>query len=720
MGGTPGRRVRALIGAALAAVLLAGPLIPAPAAAEEPTAFVSIRLERLDPALPTREGRVALTAEVTNTSDDPVSNLQAYFWRSLDPVKDAEGMASALGSAADEPLGARKGDFQNIPSEDDRTLEPGERTRFTVSVDVATLELPSDDGVYLMGAHVRGQAVENGPQITLGRVRVFAPVLAAPPATSLQVTSVVVLGSRPSLLGEDLLVDDHLADEVAEGGRLRALLAAADSPDASFAVDPALIQTLQAMRDGYAVQGGDDRPASSRGAADAGRWLAAFDRMAAQRDGYRLLYGSPDAAALVHDGQQAVLGQAAAASRAVTATRSLPLLALPAAGAADRKTVAALAALNPQAILLSDTSVRAAGPLLEGPEDVPVVRYTGVSAEGGPGPQPSDTPIHLQQRLLADTWLEATAAEADEVVGRVRLVTSADQARSADAAVRAPWLRPATLRALLNGEPSEWNERYRYGQAARAKELGADQLAAVSRLARRSGTYEDLLVSSTQAKLDGDAAVARAASTSFRRSVKSGRIFVTAQQGTLDDVLRDGIRISDPRRVVTSARSGFFPMTVTNDLPADPDNPERNAIRGRLMFTSSTRQRLTVAPIDVPRLAAGESFSAQARVDAATNGTVQVRAQLVTAAGDPVGAPVTFDVRATQAGTTGWLIAVVAGLVLVGTTAVRIRQVARERRLPDGDPSPGAPGPLTSAPPTEAAARGPRPEGAEAAERLDV
>ncbi len=36
-------------------------------------------------------------------------------------------------------------------------------------------------------------------------------------------------------------------------------------------------------------------------------------------------------------------------------------------------------------------------------------------------------------------------------------------------------------------------------------------------------------------------------------------------------------------------------------------------------------------------------------------------------------------VNATQAGTIGWIIAIVAGVVLVGATAFRIRQVAKER-----------------------------------------
>ncbi|MFP5281988.1 MAG: DUF6049 family protein, partial [Actinomycetes bacterium] len=455
---------------------------------------------------------------------------------------------------------------------------------------------------------------------------------------------------------------------------------------------------------------------------EAARWLSSFDRIAASRDGFRLLYGSPDAAALVHAGQPAVLTRAAAAGRAVSRTRSLPLLVLPAAGNADRRTVTALSTLNPVAVLLSDVSVRAVGPLLQGPDGVPVVRYRTSAADGGPGPEPSDTPVHLRQRFLADTWLEARHAQEGSTVGRVRLVTSAAQARSAGQAVQAPWLRTSTLSQLLRGQPTEWNQRYRYSAASRDRELSASQLAAATRMVESAQRYESLLVAPTQSGLSADAAVARTASTSFRRSVRAGRVFAEAQQAELDAVLEDGVTISVTRRVVTSARSGVFPVTVRNNLKPDPVDPNHNALRPtRLEFSSSNSQRLTVADLDVERLAAGEGFSANARVEAKTNGTVRVTAQLLTTTGERVGTPVSFDVRATQAGATGWIIAFAAGLVLVGTTAWRIRAVTRERsEAAAAEAAYGEPGPLSSAPPTDTPTREPRPEGAENAERLDV
>ena len=185
------------------------------------------------------------------------------------------------------------------------------------------------------------------------------------------------------------------------------------------------------------------------------------------------------------------------------------------------------------------------------------------------------------------------------------------------------------------------------------------------------------------------------------------RAFLAPQQASLEQSLRDSIEISANPKVTTVARQGVgFPITVRNFLPSTT-NPETNAVRVRLTFESDNAQRLTVRPLDVGVVNAGEHYSGTAQVDAKANGTVRVVAQLTTVTGKPVGRPVTINVTATQAGTTGWIIALAAGIVLIGSTALRIRQVARERAR-SGVP-PVADDPLSSSPPLE-----------RSAEKLDV
>ena len=64
---------------------------------------------------------------------------------------------------------------------------------------------------------------------------------------------------------------------------------------------------------------------------------------------------------------------------------------------------------------------------------------------------------------------------------------------------------------------------------------------------------------------------------------------------------------------------------------------------------------------------------------AKANGIVPVTAQLMTESGRPIGRPFDIEVQVTQNGTTGWAIAIAAGIVLVATSFLRIRQVAKER-----------------------------------------
>lgn len=697
----------------VAAGVFASASAPPLAQAAEPEALVSIILTSITPAVPQRDGTITLTGQVTNTSDGPLSNLQAVLWRSRDPILATESLTRALESAADDPIGERlfKRDYQNIPSEADRTLAPNKSTTFSLTTDVANLDLPRADGIYLFGVHIRGQTADDPRnQQTLGRSRVFLPMVDNPPPTTLRMTSVVLLSSRPSLVRPGVLADDHLATEIGTQGRLTALLAAANAANMTFAIDPALIDDLEAMRGGYQLVNGDP----GTGQAAAGRWLQKFEALKKAHDGYRLLYGSPDLAALVHGEQQAALDASVAAGATVEATRSLPLLVLPTNGMADQPTIAAAEALKPAAILLSDTTAQAGTPLLAGPGVAPIVTFTASAFGGGPGPDPQNTAVHLQQRMLADTWIEATTAAAGTTHGRVRLVTSATQAKGDNAGVDAPWMKRSTLSDLLRSTPTSWDETFRYPSADRAAELSTGQLKKLARLNLSQRTYADLLVDPSAAKAQATTALALAASSYWRGEDTLQNAWLNPQRSALEATVLDQVQISSTRLVSTVAREGVeFPITIKNTLPRSDTDPDFNAVNLELVFISGNSQRLTIKPIKAPLIRAQDNVTANAMVSAKANGVVPVTAQLVTESGLKVGRPVTINVQVTQNGTTGWAIAIAAGIVLAGTTALRIRQVNRERAKAEEQDRP-AEAPtrepleaLSSAPPVDVAAGGP-------------
>ncbi len=55
---------------------------------------------------------------------------------------------------------------------------PAESTEFDLTADVDDLELPDEDGVYLIGVQIRGRVAASDDEI-LGRGRIFMPLLAA-------------------------------------------------------------------------------------------------------------------------------------------------------------------------------------------------------------------------------------------------------------------------------------------------------------------------------------------------------------------------------------------------------------------------------------------------------------------------------------------------------------------------------------------------------------
>jgi hypothetical protein len=685
--------------AALAA-LAAGALTALPAYAQEPVALVRITLGSINPALPTRDGQVTVTGTATNITPERIFRAQAYFWRNQAPITDREGFEQALESESNDPIGRRLTvGYQDLYEETDPYLEPGETDTFTLTAKIADLELSPTDGVYLMGVHV----LQDNTPVAVGRARMFVPVVETPPSEQLRMTSLVTFTSRPSLVRPGVLADEHLAEEVAPNGRLTKLLAAADADTLSFAVDPALLDDLQTMADGYAVLQGDGETVPGAGAADARRWLSGFTALQGRRDGYRLLYGSPDLAALVHDDQQTAIQASASASRRVTATRNLPLLVLPTNGRADEPTAVAAAELRPRAIVLSDRSAAGPGPLLTGPNATPIVSVSATVSGGGPGPDPRDTAVQLQQRLLAETWIEAIGDTDGTVRGRVRLITTANQASQGYAEVEAPWLTPSPLSTLLQSRPAAWSEEYGYPSSARDAELTENQLSSLRRFTGTQDTVTDLLVDSAQAEATGAAAVSRAASGALRQQDKARQAFLDPQQSALNALVAGAVEIRSLPKVSTIDQEGVvFPITVRNTLPRAVD-PVENAVRVRLVFTSDNDRRLTIKPIELPLIRAEDSVTVNAEVTAKANGIVPVTAQLFTDTERRVGKPIQVEVQVTQNGTTGWAIALAAGVVLVGSTALRIRTVARERaKAAAAEPTIEPPTALTSAPPQDA------------------
>lgn len=667
-----------MLGSLLVAVSLLAFLPRSEAAADEPTPSVKITLKALTPSVVRPGDTVRISGTVTNLSGKPLPQLSAYFWRSTFPLTSGDQLSAAASSQSNDPIGERRfgfGQYDELSSSAQPTLAPKASVDFSLAA--TTTELLGanpTNGVYLMGVQVLSQ----DSKFAIGRARIFVPVLnpqlSSASSNSVQLSSLVMLTSNPAQLRNGVLADDHLADEVAVGGRLDDLLSDADQPATSYGVDPDLILELRTMSAGYQVVGSDGELVPGAGRAAAEAWLRRFTTLQAGHDGYRLPYAQYDLPALVRDDRLDIARDAEAAASAVSAVGSLPLLVAPPNGTANQATVDAAGQLGARAVLLSSKTVSGLGPLIKQNTGATILSYDTSAPAAGPGPAPDDTPVHLRQSALATTYIESITSAADTTVGRLRVITSPDQAGGGLDPSAAPWLKLSDVGQLLRGTPMSWSGQPSYSSSARNDRLSKRQVKAAEGLAQDFETYRELLADPGDLSTQRDQSVARVVSTAWRGRSGSQRNFLQAQTDVFDSVLRGTMIRLEGQNVVLTGSAGNVPLTVINEF--------NQRIRVQISFTSPNRQRLNVT--DVPAKTIGVidpkgRVPVTAAVQAYANGTLPIICQLTTISGTPVGQPLTIEVNPTRAGRIGWLISLASLIVLVAATAFRIRQVRRER-----------------------------------------
>lgn len=698
MGRTVARRLLVpLIGMLLAVpVLLVPELVSPTQAAANDSSDVSIELTRLTPSVVRPDSTIVFQGRVTNISNRPLVRLQATIWRSLTPMTTQAQVQAADNSAPTDPEGERMYSantpeaYQDLYTAQNPNLGPGQSRAFTVTATAADFFAPTTPitGVYLAGIQVR----ENGVS-TVGRARTLLPVAVGAQTpdgllqnqASIGSTTLIELGSTPTMTRPGIFINDELSDEVEPGGRLDALLTAAEQDGASYAIDPNLITELETMRAGYKVVESDGRAAAGKGGSAAADWLSRFRSMQIGHDGFQLLYADADLTAMVHAGRVDFVQRGQRAAATVTDTTNLPLLVAPAFGAADLATLRAARQLHARAVLLSDTSVKGLGPVVRVPGSPLVLSYDTESASGGPGPDPRDTEVQVRQASLADSFLDSISGRPSTSLGRLRVVTSADQAGGESAALAAPWVKPQGAYGLLNNTPAVLRGQPVYTADQSRLEPKSRQLARITDLAHRLTTYQNLAAKPAGLGAQADQAVARAASQGWRGHRRSMADFINDQQLLLTDTngkqwslidLINGtlVRVESNPQVTLTGSSAAVPVTIINNLNIP--------IHLQLLGESPNRSRLRLDNIPASKFGvinAGAKVPAPVptRVDA--NGTMTVKLQLATPHGDPIGQPHELRVNATQAGRIGWIIAIASGIVLLATVVLRIRQVARER-----------------------------------------
>jgi hypothetical protein len=723
----------------LAATLL---LLAAPPAAADPAITVpapsapgplTLDLSGLTPHVVTADGppTVTITGTLRNTGDRPVTDLEIRLQRGEALRTDGDVRDALTG---DGRADATTPQFTPLPG----PLEPGGSVPVALTVplrgaptDGLALEQP---GVYEVLVNVNG-VPRDGLRARLAAARLLLPVLSLPagpapagrvvPAVPSDLSDLTVLyplvdtpHRLPTVPGEQtLLVDDDLAQSLAPQGRLGGLLTAfADgAPPGSavraatcLAVDPDLVATAAAMRQGYAVRG-PSGTVPGTGAEVAGRWLDGL--AAAARGGcvVALPFADADLVALAH-GQLTDLGRSAVADAGAIVTEALgtPVLEAttwPSGGVLDEAALDTVAAAGTRAVVLDAGAV-------EGPGDetggaVPVATGSSTllavltdplltraatptaparSVAGAVATVPAGTsPPLATQDAVATLVYRTQAADGRPVVVAPPRVWKTDATgagallAAADLLLDSGRMRARGLADVVAGSTSGPARRPADPLQAGGRDVPPGVLESVREMRADVLDLRSAAVPETGVGASVDATFAPLVQATLRpvSATWQGRPDLArasaATAATRIGQLRDSIRVLAPPSPYSLGTSDApLLLTVANGLPV--------TMEVRVSISSITGLR--TAPIPPQRIPPLGRRQVQVSAEVVRSGQFSVEATVSSPNGRALGPPSRLQVRSTAYGTiTVWLTGS-AGVLLIVLAAHRVVRRVRGEASP--------------------------------------
>jgi hypothetical protein len=463
---------------------------------------------------------------------------------------------------------------------------------------------------------------------------------------------------------------ENLVDSISPGGLLRnrlELIAASESGQATVLLDPALLDTLRAIADDDFGPPGEPRDdgegdVDQTEAQQAAIYFLERLELAAGRS-YVLVepYARADLTALVQN-PDLDLGRTVGkvAGRALEAGSISGTTVYQPQGMLDP---AALETIGKhRAVLVGSHQVagwsRSNGPgarLVDHDASAPILVADTSLVAGGLAPGPSDSAIHVRQRVLAESAvLSLAGAEAGLVF------MPGDDWDPGPGAVGdelfdeldTPWVRSASLAGLAGtGRPPRVVAAE---QDLVPGALPSSVLTEAARLRRRATTLEALIGQDAALPYYLQNAVF-AVSSAWREAPEAAVELVAENIETIDQQL-DLLSIQGPQAVTLSSNSGSFPITLTNEL----DSP---VTVGADIYDEENL--LAVADIQAQEIAPGSQETITVDVEAPQVGTTTVFARLVTESGRRFGAPISFPLRSSVIGEVIWYAMGAAGIFVL-------------------------------------------------------
>ncbi len=640
------RRVR--LASLLAALALAVPLAAVqadPASAADPSTRVELTSAEVSATT------LTLSGTVTNTGVDPLTQVTVSLWRSPSLLHTPEAVEGALAATTTTPGTARVVEDANrtqlVVAGD--ALAPGSSRSFTVSGTLTTLGLRAPDATWWAGVDTTARVGTRAARPT-GSARTLVSTASEPHP----IATVVELSAPPRQLKKDLFLNDDLNTEVG-GGRLAALLAMVERDATSWVIDPSLLVELEDMADGYRVQTPTGSDAGT-GEAAAAAWLSRL-RALPRSTGAVELFGSPDLPALAGLPDRLV-------ARAVAATTEDATLA----------GLTRLAVLDGPDATSLDLAGRLGGEVVLLGTEAPGVRVSSQETIAAVATGQDDAGF-VPSALLPDTDLNRRAARfalARAAGGELRWVSDPADLPTGPGALPSGFRR-ATLPDILTLTPRAWAPPPPHSPTEGA--LDAGRLGRVLELRDRMTSYAAAAPASGVGGFV-DAQTARAASRWWVGDTAGQDAWLAGIERRVALPEGDMVVLDAAPRFSMTGDTSEFPVTVTNRL-MDP-------ITVQVRAATDNPQRIRLDAPQPVEIAPGASNTVLLQATSAGGGVVLARVHVESPDGHRLTPDREIAVETTNYGTIGWVIVVASGLVLVVTTAHRIRQVRGQRKGEDG------------------------------------
>ncbi len=689
-----------------------------PMAQADTDAPIGVAIDRLTPVVPEPGDDLRIEGRLVNNTADVISDVTVRL-RLSSSVLTARSEITAVVNAAvtpedNEPTDAVIDATSTAVAD---SIPPRGQTSFTLRIPFAELPL-AGNGVRALAVEVLGArrgAQNDESVIRQGIIRTFLPWFPEP-VNPVQLVWLWPLADWPAREANGVFLNDQTPRAISDNGRLTNLLnsASLQPRSVSWFADPALLQAVADMTDGYQVQRGSRVVVGDR-SNQARTWMTELQTVLTQAQPpattnpvLRVLpYADVDAAALTRAGMSTDVVRAITQAAPVASTAiSQPVLGgtyWAPFGRLDKESADLLASAGVRTVIVSGQALRAQD-AYAGANTGRAVINTSFGALQAVLREPRmsallSTPqagrsdsIILRQQFLAESAVLAGTIPQDApsravVVGPddIRWDPSPAMVNALlRATISAPWLTPLTVGELLDGPTNPLRrDRGAYGNKALAAELPSEYLADVRAASAELAAFTSVLDNPIGVSDAFASALLRTESSAWRSEPEVGRELLTTVRSQLNEQV-DQVRVLSEGTVTFSGETGRVPITIENSL-------DRSVTVG-VELRASPSIRLESEPLTDITIDPGRKVSVDIEARVVGGNTLPVRVQLLTPDGSAFGTPARIDVASTAyARAAAWVVAIafvaIVVFVVVGV-ARRIRSASTSQRQSETEVQP--------------------------------